>query len=55
MAESLELLTSVHDVSDSNPTGGGINQVSILNKSIAGRYRLVRVADGPIMAGYRFM
>ena len=29
--------------------------VSILHKSIAGRYRPVRVADGPIMARYRFM
>ena len=29
--------------------------VSILHKSIAGRYRPVRVADGPITARYRFM
>ena len=29
--------------------------VSILYKSIADRYRLVRVADGPITARYRFM
>ena len=29
--------------------------VSILYKSIAGRYRLVRVADGPITARYRFI
>ena len=29
--------------------------VSILHKSIADRYRPVRVADGPIMARYRFM
>ena len=28
--------------------------VSILHKSIAGRYRPVRVADGPITACYRF-
>ena len=28
--------------------------VSILYKSIAGRYRPVRVADGPITARYRF-
>ena len=28
---------------------------SILYKSIAGRYRPVRVADGPITARYRFM
>ena len=28
--------------------------VSILHKSIAGRYRPVRVADGPITARYRF-
>ena len=28
--------------------------VSILYKSIVGRYRPVRVADGPIMAHYRF-
>ena len=27
----------------------------ILHKSIAGRYRPVRVADGPITARYRFM
>ena len=30
-------------------------QASILYKSIAGRYRPVRVADGPIMARYRFI
>ena len=29
--------------------------VSILYKSIAGRYRPVRVADGPITAHYRFI
>ena len=29
--------------------------VSILHKSIAVRYRPVRVADGPITARYRFM
>ena len=29
--------------------------VSILNKSIMGRYRPVREADEPIMARYRFM
>ena len=29
--------------------------VSILNKSIAGRYRPVRVDDGPITARYRFI
>ena len=28
---------------------------SSLHKSIAGRYRPVRVADGPITARYRFM
>ena len=28
---------------------------SILHKSIAGRYRPVRVADGPITARYRFI
>ena len=33
----------------------GIIPVSILHKSIAGRYRPVRVADGPITARYRFM
>ena len=32
-----------------------INPVSILYKSIAGRYRPVRVADGPITARYRFI
>ena len=31
------------------------NPVSILHKSIAGRYRPVRVADGPIMARCRFI
>ena len=30
-------------------------RVSILQKSIAGRYRPVRVADGTITARYRFM
>ena len=30
-------------------------QVSILYKSIAGRYRPVRVADGPITARCRFI
>ena len=29
--------------------------VSILYKAIAGRYRPVRVADGPITAHYRFI
>ena len=29
--------------------------VSILYKSVAGRYRPVRVADGPITARYRFI
>ena len=29
--------------------------MSILHKSIAGRYRPVRVADGPIMTRYRFL
>ena len=29
--------------------------VSILHKSIAGRYRPVRVADGPITARFRFI
>ena len=33
----------------------GIYPVSILYKSIAGRYRPVRVADGPITARYRFI
>ena len=33
----------------------GCFQVSILYKSIAGRYRPVRVADGPITARYRFI
>ena len=31
------------------------NPVSILRKSIAGRYRPVRVADGPITARDRFI
>ena len=34
---------------------GPICPVSILYKSIAGRYRPVRVADGPITARYRFI
>ena len=33
----------------------GICPVSILYKSIAGRYRSVRVADGPITTRYRFI
>ena len=33
----------------------GHSPVSILHKSIAGRYRPVRVADGPITARYRFI
>ena len=33
----------------------GLSPVSILYKSIAGRYRPVRVADGPITARYRFI
>ena len=32
-----------------------LDPVSILYKSIAGRYRPVRVADGPITARYRFL
>ena len=38
-----------------HPTTPDINPVSILHKSIEGRYRPVRVADGPITARYRFM
>ena len=34
---------------------GVVHPVSILYKSIAGRYRPVRVADGPITARYRFI
>ena len=34
---------------------GKMNPVSILYKSIAGRYRPVRVADGPITARYRLI
>ena len=33
----------------------GLYPVSILHKSTAGRYRPVRVADGPITARCRFM
>ena len=33
----------------------GYSPVSILYKSIAGRYRPVRVPDGPITARYRFI
>ena len=32
-----------------------VRPASILYKSIAGRYRPVRVADGPITARYRFI
>ena len=32
-----------------------ISPASIIYKSIAGRYRPVRVADGPITARYRFI
>ena len=39
-------------MADSNPVS---IPVSILYKSIAGRYRPVRVADGPITARYRFI
>ena len=41
-------LTAFSSESDSIP-------ISILYKSIAGRYRPVRVADGPITARYRFI
>ena len=34
--------------------GRGNTQVSILYKSVAGRYRPFRVADGPITARYIF-
>ena len=37
------------------PVGRACFPASILHKSKAGRYRPVRVADGPIMARYRFM
>ena len=36
-------------------THAPIPSLSILYKSIAGRYRPVRVADGPITARYRFI
>ena len=39
----------------SNHSAYIINSASILYKSIAGRYRPVRVADGPITARYRFI
>ena len=35
--------------------GPALSPVSILYKSIAGRSRPVRVADGPITARYRFI
>ena len=34
---------------------GTVIPASILHRSIAGRYRPVRVADGPITARHRFM
>ena len=44
---------SKHTMTDS--TQATNNPVSILHKYIAGRYRPVRVADGPITARCRFM
>ena len=38
-----------------NEDNTGKKPVSILYKSIAGRYRSVRVADGPLTARYRFI
>ena len=40
---------------DRDASSESVSPVSILHKSIAGHYRPVRVADGPIMARYRFM
>ena len=40
---------------DSTEMPKSLNPVSILHKSIAGRYRPVRVADGPITARCRFI
>ena len=37
------------------PREGCASQVSNLYKSLAGRYRPVRVADGPITARYKFI
>ena len=43
------------NLNSSNTIGSFIIPLSILYKSIAGRYRPVRVADGPMMARYRFI
>ena len=40
---------------DTHTQGQTLTPVSILYKSTAGRYRPVRVADGPITARYRFI
>ena len=37
------------------PPPACMHPVSILHKSIAGSYRPVRIADGPITARYRFI
>ena len=51
-----ELTLSIEQMAENLP-GRGYKTfpASILYKSIAGRYRPVRVADGPITAHYRFM
>ena len=48
-------LTDMHTPFNTNGPHQAKILVSILHISIAGCYRPVRVADGPIMARYRFM
>ena len=48
-------VSAVHRSLFTPPLGVNGNPVSILYKSIAGRYRPVRLADGPITARYIFI
>ena len=49
------ILTNSGGAVQALPVHNNDNPVNILYKSIAGRYRPVRVADGPITARYRFI
>ena len=52
------LCFSIHQASSEKKSpleGKNFLPVSVQQKSIAGRYRHVRVADGPITARYRFI
>ena len=53
--EHVERMPLISYLYNLQPFCNGQSPVSILHKSIAGRYRPVRAADGPITARCRFI